>query len=127
MSYTYIKNDLDYYYQELVRVQDYKSAISHVLDGLPSGNVRKRPEEKWADLMDYTDEIIEYLGKQMGSLKRELEVLDSAIKKLPAREAAVLTARYITGRQFKDIAKDMPLSDRTIYHAHRNGVAEIEI
>lgn len=77
--------------------------------------------------MEYTDEIIEYLIKQIKSLQEELINIETVVDKLPARERSVIKARYIAGMPFKEIAKELPLSERMIYHAHRNGIAELDV
>lgn len=112
---------------ELKRVYEYKTALTHFMDGQPTGNLKKKPEDKWVDLMEYIDEIIEYLGKQVKNMKEELIKFESVVNKLPARERTVIRARYIAGVSFKEIEKKLPLSERTIYHAHRNGIAQLDM
>ena len=111
---------------ELKRTLEYKTALTHVIDGLPSGNLRKQPEDKWISLMKYEDEIIEYLKVQIKRQLNELKKFEKIINNLPAREKSVIRGRYIANMQFKEIAKMLPLSERTIYHAHKNGVAELD-
>lgn len=126
-EYQYIKCDIEYYTLELQKTIEYKTTISHVLDGLPSGNIRKKPEDKWIDLMEYTDEIIEYLTKQIKNLKEELIELETIVDKLPARERSVIKGRYIAGMSFREIAKKLPLSDSSIYRAHNRGILLLEL
>lgn len=125
-EYQYIKCDLEFYREELERTIEYKTTLTHVMDGLPSGNLRKQPEDKWLKLMEYEDEIIEYLAKQIQRQLKELKKFERVINNLPARERSVIRGRYIANKQFKEIAKMLPLSDRMIYHAHKNGVAELD-
>lgn len=108
-------------------VQNRKTDLTHVLTGLPSSNVRRRPDENWIDLMDYTDEIIDYLKCTSGDMLERMKQVEQAIDKLPQRERTILTARYIRGLHFNEILKKLPCSERTMYMIHENGLKLLEI
>lgn len=113
---------------ELEALQERKIGLSsQVLDGLPKGNVAPRIDTKWLDLMDYNDEIIDYLTLIVQDMKEDLEVVVGAVNKLPEREKAVLTARYIRGMSFREIEKIVPCTDRTMYNILRSGLELIEL
>lgn len=77
--------------------------------------------------MEYSEEIIEYLGVQIKRLQEELKKFEKAVDKLPPRERSVIKGRYLANMQFKDIAKQLPLSDSSIYRAHNDGIAMLDM
>lgn len=94
---------------------------------MPSSNVHKRPDDEWDDILDYMDEIHEYLSDKAHYRLKELEAFEFAIDNLPIRERTVLTARYIAGMEFSEILKKVPISERSLYLAHRKGLELIDM
>lgn len=87
----------------------------------------KRPDDKWDDIFDYMEEIHDYLSRQIHYRLKELETIEKSIDNLPVRERAILTARYISGLEFGEIRKKFPISERTMYTAHRKGLEMIDM
>lgn len=77
--------------------------------------------------MEYIDELVDYLSVQIERQIKELKKFEKVVDKLPARERSVIKGRYIANMEFKEIAKKLPYSDRTIYHAHRDGIAKLDM
>lgn len=89
---------------------------------MPSGNLRKRPEDKWIELLDYIDDLSKYLTNRVFTVQQELAVLNRTIDALPAREQTIIRKRYILGMEWNKIIEDVPLSERSVYNAHNNAI-----
>lgn len=126
-EYSYIKLDYDYHVAELERIQASKVRLTSVLTGLPTGNVHKRPDDRWDEIIFETDELISYLTDRTNELLNELETLERAIDKLPPRERSIMTARYIAGMKFSEIIKKFPVSERSMYDIHQSGLEMIDM
>lgn len=101
--------------------------LTKILTGMPSGNIPKKLDDKWAELMDYTDEIANYLKGVLEDLKRDLELIREAIVDLPRREQTIIIARYISGKSFHDIQKKMQCSERQMYYIHESALKHLQI
>ncbi len=101
--------------------------LTKVLTGQPSGNVSKKPEDRWTDLMDYTDEIQEFLENTIRRKLHELELIETAVSDLRPREQAILTARYILGLEFSEILRKFPVSERTMYRIHHDAIEHLNM
>lgn len=109
------------------RIKSQKTVLTKVLTGQPSGNISKKPEERWSDLMDYTDEIQEFLENTIKRKLQELESIEQAINDLRPREQAILTARYILGLEFNEILRKFPVSERSLYRIHHEAIEHINM
>lgn len=123
----YLKEDLRTWTTELERVEEYKTSLQHFLTGLPSSNVRKRTDDKWIELIDYSDNLVEYVVNRITTIQRELEIFENTINDLPQREQTVLRSRYLIGLQWKDIIKNLPLSERAVFNAHSSGISKLNM
>lgn len=126
-DYKYTKDQYDYYLEELERIKLDKVVLTKILTGMPSGNIPKRLDDKWVDLMEYSEEIADYLSGVLEDLKADLELIREAIKDLPRREQAIVVARYISGKSFHDIQKKMNCTDRTMFYVHESALKHLQI
>lgn len=125
-DYLYLKKQHQWYIDELEFVREQKLGLTRILTGMPSGSGR-RMDDKWIELMEYTDEIIDFLTKESAEILDELKTVSGAIRALPRRESAVLAARYMRGMAFREILKGLPCSERTMYNIHESGLELIDL
>lgn len=126
-EYVYLKQNYQYYINELQEIQQEKLGLTRVLTGMPSSNVTKNMDDVWIDLIDYTDDIIEYLKGILLDRKTRLTEITEAVEQLDERERTVITARYIRGMSFRDILKDLPVSEKTMYNLHQRALQHLEM
>lgn len=121
-GYRLEKLQYDYYLGELQEQQERKLGLTKLLTGMPSSNVGKRQDQRWIEIMEYEDEIIDYLTLTTENILHAIQEIDQAISELPQRERTIITARYIKGKSFMDIHKEFPWSERTMYQVHDNAL-----
>lgn len=125
-DYKYTKLQHEFCLDELQDIEERKRGLTRILTGMPHGTGRNI-EDKWIELIEYSDETMDYLRNVDIALRDELIMIEEAVKELPRREQTLVTARYIRGMRFSEILKEMPFSERTMYSIHENALDLIEL
>lgn len=101
--------------------------LTKLLSDLPKGSGVGRLDDKWIELMDYTDEIIEYLGEMSHDMEVSLGNIREVIDGLPARERMIIVGRHVRGLPFRDILKELHCSERNMYQLYRDALEMIPV
>lgn len=124
--YGVCQKEFQAYTEEIEVIEASTRKLTRLLTGMPTGNLISKPEDRWADMLNYRDEIIDYLTLVAGDQVKILEQVTEAIENLQnGIQQWILTQRYIQGKSFTEIAETSGYSERAVFKIHRQALENL--
>lgn len=127
-EYYWINKEIEYYFWEIERLESQNYKLTKILTGMPGSKDFARPEDRWVETLEDTEEIIRYLMHLIADRNNALLIRETSIEQLRSNEhRLVLNLRYFKRYGWDKISKELGYSERTVYRLHKKALEKLVI
>lgn len=110
-------------YEDMIeRIQASAMRVTANLTGMPRGNQYRDAMAEYIVKLDAAERT---LGDILAELTETIARCEECIRRLPPPEAAVIWMRYIEGKEWKRIRREIPYSERMIFYHHSSALKKL--
>lgn len=121
--YPKVKREIDDLEERIKTIREkYSSAKAISYSDMPKSHNTSDLSDYMVKLEEYADKLIDKLKKQLGI---EVDIMMTLDKIEDPDESYALRRHYIDGKEWGDIARNIPCSERTVYNIRLRGLKSL--